>query len=475
MRLVTRLADILGGSGRPTPEAAYRPRARRSPEDDAAFQLQRRRSQFRQELMVRSSVCVLVLVFNELLGLGTSVGADMAIRTTALAGLLLNGPYYVAARSGERFRQQAYGRMAVDVVLLTLGLYGAGGLSAASYVGVYTIIPVYAGIVLSGAACLVATAFATVSFLVVVLLQHTGWLTTAVPPTGAHWAVAGFNLLILNVVGWLTANLADVYRENRRRLGVLYQDLERAHDESFRLNAEIQRAARLNLLGEFVPGISHEIRNVLQLVFGHLELMRPKVKALGPEVMRHVDEVEQSCETAMRIVKNALDSARQPSAESVLVSLKEVARRTVELKGYDFRRDGISAQLDFPPDFPPVLAARFQLQQVLLNLVTNAQDALRGTREPRTIMIVGLPERERAVVEVRDSGPGIPTGILPRLFEPFYTTKASGTGLGLAISASIIRSLGGDLTAGNRREGGAVFRIALPAARQPPAASADRP
>ncbi len=101
--------------------------------------------------------------------------------------------------------------------------------------------------------------------------------------------------------------------------------------------------------------------------------------------------------------------------------------------------------------------------QVLLNLVGNAQDALRGAPGLRVVSIVGLADDEHAIVEVRDTGPGVPPEILTRLFEPFATTKAYGTGLGLAISAGIVRNLGGELTAKHSLEGGAVFRVTLPA------------
>lgn len=97
--------------------------------------------------------------------------------------------------------------------------------------------------------------------------------------------------------------------------------------------------------------------------------------------------------------------------------------------------------------------------------MTNAQDALRQHQGPCVIALTARPDGDRVTLEVRDTGPGIPPDVLPRLFEPFYTTKASGTGLGLAIAAGIIGDLGGELTAANEAGGGAVFRIALSATR----------
>jgi len=117
-----------------------------------------------------------------------------------------------------------------------------------------------------------------------------------------------------------------------------------------------------------------------------------------------------------------------------------------------------------PADLPRIRASAFQLQQVLLNLITNAQDELRDRDGRREITVAAAADPLGCVLEVRDSGPGIPRAILPRVFEPFFTTKQTATGLGLAISAGIVERFGGRVTAANRREGGAVFRIVLPAA-----------
>lgn len=464
-------------------QSFVRPRvARRWNEQDAAFRAQRRAGRLRQELAIRAAVSLLIFAFNETVGIGTTARANPLVRIAALLGLGLNGPYYLATRTSRRPHLQAYVRMLADIALLTLGLYGAGGLAAAPHVGVYAITVVYVGVSFSGLASLVATGVATASYLALAVLQDAGWLPGLTSAMAGDWSRAAFNLLILNIVGGLTSVLTERYRQNRKRLSVLYQDLERAHDELGRLNAEIRQAARFQVLSGVVAGVSHEIRNVLQLALGHLQLMRRPVETGAPEALPHLAEVRHSFDTAVRIIETTLDVARRPSGEKGPVSIPEVARRIADLKRYDLRRDGIAIRVSFPPDFPFVLGERFQIEQILLNLVLNAQDALRGAAEPRAIDIVGLIEFERAVVEVRDTGPGIAPAVLPRLFEPFYTTKALGTGLGLAISAGIVRDLGGELNAGNRPEAGAVFRVSLPAVhprgcggRPPPPAAGQRP
>lgn len=409
---------------------------------------------------MRAIVAVAILTFNIVFDART--GARSAILALAALALVLNWPYYLAARTGKWRRLQAHVRSLVDVVFVTGGLFEAGGLAAAPYLSVYMIIPVYTGLVFSSTLCLVTTGFATASYLAVAGLQEIGWLPFFRAPLPNAWAIAVLNLLVLNITGVLTAFLAEVYRRSRRRETALHRDLERANDALLKLNVEIQRSARLQVLGEVVAGVAHEIRNTQQVTMGYLALAREKAALLAPAVAQDLERAEDSCAATMRIVRNALDMARQPSAERAPVSLAHAAAQVVDLKRHDFQRDGIVVRLDFPVDFPPIPAVPFQLQQVLLNLLTNAHEALRGRSGRREIAIAGRVEALTVVAEVRDNGPGIPSEALARILEPFYTTKPDGTGLGLAISSAIVRDLGGELSADNRPQGGAVFRLTFP-------------
>lgn len=406
---------------------------------------------------MRATVGVLVFIFNEIFAVTLTGAVNHLVRRISIIGCLLNVPYYFAARGGRWPRGQAYVRMLVDIAFITVGLWSSGGLAAAPYIGMYAVVPVYVGLVFSSTACLVATWVATAAYVLMAMLPP----HLAPAPVTGSWPMAIFNLLVLNVVGMLTALLAEAYRQSRARLARANEELERANEGAQRLNAEIQRAAHLRALGEVVAGVTHEIGNVLSVALGHIGLAR--LKAGTSDVIVHLDHIETSCDAAMRVVRNTLETARQSSAEQRPLSIANVAQRIVELKRFDLRKDGIAVSLEFPEAFPLVLGAPFQVQQVLLNLVVNAQDALRSSAPPRAIVIVGRRDDGRAIVEVRDTGPGIAPDVLPRLFEPFFTTKTTGTGLGLAVSAGIVRELGGEITAENRAGGGAVFRIALPA------------
>ncbi|HEV8617262.1 MAG TPA: ATP-binding protein [Methylomirabilota bacterium] len=424
---------------------------------------ERRRRLLREEFAVRIAVGVLILVFNELFAVAAET--QVVVRTTAVIAILLNGPYYLAMRTERWGREQAYVRMSLDVMFITVGLYAAGGLAAAQYVGVYSIVPVYTAIVFSSRASVLATVLATVSFLAVATVQHLGLLRMTRLPMPDAWEIAGFNLLVLNIVGGLAATLAAAYRKSRHRLAALYEELERAHDESLRLNEHIQRASRIHVLSEVVAGVTHEMRNVLQSAFGHLWMARRLLVESPAEAIQHLNKVEYSCESAMRIIRTTLDMARPQQERRERVGIAAVVARVAELKAYDLRRDRIALRIDLHEGLPPISGTSFQLQQVLLNLVTNAQDELHHVEGRREIVITGIAEPDRCVVEVRDTGRGIPMSALPHLFEPFYTTKSTGTGLGLAISAGIVEGFGGTLTAANHREGGAAFRLTLPSAR----------
>jgi len=409
------------------------------------------------ELAARAAVATLVLVVDHFIGFGTGRGSKPGVCIAALGALALNLPYYVLGRSGRWPHVQVYARMLVDVVMITIALGSLGGLEAAGLLAVYAIVPLYYGLAFSSRACLVAIGASTAAYVLLVAMQGPGWL----PPP-----LAAVNLLVLNVVGVLTTVLSEAHRRADLRQVELIQELERGNDQAQLLNAEIQRAAQQRVLGEVVAGVTHDLGNVLSVASGYLGLARKKT-GLVADVDAHLAHVEASFESAMRIIRHTLQTARQPVVGPVPVSVPEMTRRVVELKAYDLRRDAIAVHVDFPAEFPEVCCLPFQLQQALLNLVTNAQEALREVQGLREIRIVGLIAAGGIVVAVSDTGPGIPTEGLSRVFEPFYTTKREGAGLGLAITAEIMRTLGGDIVVENRSGGGAAFRIRLPAASEP--------
>ncbi len=206
-----------------------------------------RRRRLLQELLIRGGVSALVVAFQLVDHVLHPDAHAPLVFLPALVGLLINGPYYLAARGGRWFRGQAYARMVVDIALITLGLHSAGGLAAGHYLAIYLIVTIYAGLVLSSSACVVATALATASYVGLVMLQQAGLLAAPPPNPANPPAVAAFNLIVLNVGGLLTAVLARALRESRRRLRATYQGLERFIDAVPDVLYVLDREGRLTL------------------------------------------------------------------------------------------------------------------------------------------------------------------------------------------------------------------------------------
>jgi len=193
--------------------------------DDAATHPSRHRQRLSQELAIRAGVSLVIVLFQIVFPIERN---DIAQRISllALGALLLNAPYYLAARTGRGERGQAYARMLVDVLLVSVGLYLAGGIAAAPYLNVYLIVAIYAGITFSSTACVMATLAATASFVAIVVMQSAGVLSAPIELPNASM-IAAFNLIVLNIAGGLTAVLARALRESRRRLRATAQELER--------------------------------------------------------------------------------------------------------------------------------------------------------------------------------------------------------------------------------------------------------
>jgi len=233
------------GMATEAPHPAHaRPSLERAHDDPAERQF-RRRLRLYQELAVRGGVALFIVAFQLAFPVEPPAFAR-CISLLALFGLFLNGPYFLAARNGRAFVAQAYVRMLVDVLLLSLGLYFAGGLAAAHFVGVYLIVMIYAGITFSSRACLTATAAATASYVAIVSLQHAGVLSAPFELPNATM-IAAFNLTVLNIAGGLTAVLSRALRASRRRLRATYQELERFVEAIPDVIYVVDRAGRLTL------------------------------------------------------------------------------------------------------------------------------------------------------------------------------------------------------------------------------------
>ena len=238
---------------------------------------------------------------------------------------------------------------------------------------------------------------------------------------------------------------------------------ERRHFEQ-----QLLASAKLVTIGELAAGVAHEINNPLFAILGLVEFLLKEAEP-GTKTHHRLELVQQTGLEIKEIVRALLDFAREGSDEHSVVSLEWVVAQTVEL----VRRTSAAKQVEIVERHGAVsslvVASASQLKQVLLNLVTNAQQAI---SDRGTIVISTEADADWVQVTVADTGPGIAEEVLPRIFEPFFTTKrgSGGTGLGLPVSLGIAQMHGGDLYARWEPGAGATFVLRLPVYREAAAA-----
>jgi len=242
-----------------------------------------------------------------------------------------------------------------------------------------------------------------------------------------------------------------------------------ARDSLVRLRetqAQLVQAAKMSALGQLVSGVAHELNNPLSVIVGYGQLLL--AREVPASVLRPIELMVAQADRMAKIVRNLLLFARQRPAERTTVSLNDVVEQTLALRINQLQVSAIAVEKKFTRGLPSVLADQHQLEQVFLNLLLNAEQAiLEGKHGGRITLTTSVNRDGRSVyAEVIDDGPGIPAEALPHVFEPFFTTKTvgTGTGLGLSVSYGIVEEHGGHLGV-ESRPGRTVFRLELPVAQ----------
>jgi two-component system, NtrC family, sensor kinase len=230
------------------------------------------------------------------------------------------------------------------------------------------------------------------------------------------------------------------------------------------LQDQLIQSEKMSAIGQLVSGVAHEINNPLAGIAAFAQLLLAE-KRLHADQKTAAETIYAESRRASRIVQNLLTFARQHKAEKGPTGVNQVLDDTIELRNYELRVRGIDLMRDYDEKLPDTMADAHQLQQVFLNLLTNAEQAMEGmTRAAHRLTVRTRRAGDVIRIEIEDTGPGIPANLMERIFNPFFTTKptGAGTGLGLSISLGIVRAHEGRIWAENLQGGGATFVIELP-------------
>lgn len=247
--------------------------------------------------------------------------------------------------------------------------------------------------------------------------------------------------------------------ERVRLLTELQANLQRLQDTQ----AQLMQADKLKALGTLLSGMAHELNGPLTSILLSVQLLREQ-HALNGAILKRIDEMEQECIRASRIIKDLLVFARHTPPERRPIDINGALEATLALLAPELQRNNVRVLTDLQPAPPPIWADAHQLQQVFLNLFTNAIHAMKTAHGQGTLTVRSSWNAAGVCVSVEDDGPGVPSEDLGRIFDPFFTTKGmgEGTGLGLSLSLGIVEAHGGHITAQTLPGAGARFVVELP-------------
>ena len=231
-----------------------------------------------------------------------------------------------------------------------------------------------------------------------------------------------------------------------------------------KLEQQVVQSERLAAMGQMIGGVAHELNNPLTSILGVSELLQDN--ETNESVRKQLVMLQQQARRAAEIVQNLTYFSRPPAPGKSSINLADVVERTLNLHAYSLRKNNITVDFLREPNLPHALGDPHQLMQVFLNLILNAEQAIREARDRGTIRIRLGKTTNTVWVSFQDDGHGIPPETLPSIFDPFYTTKrpGRGTGLGLSICKAVMKEHNGTVEAENAQGGGAIFTVGLPVA-----------
>ena len=242
----------------------------------------------------------------------------------------------------------------------------------------------------------------------------------------------------------------------------LYEETCRAYEDLRKTQEQLLQSEKMSAVGQLIAGVAHELNNPLTAILGYAELLESE--SLNNRAQDYVGKLFKQAQRTHRVVQNLLSFARQRTPQREEVDVRKILDETLTLRDYDLKTNNIRVESDAGSGPAMVVADPHQIEQVFLNIINNAVDAILETGRTGKLAIRVYTQGGHVCTQFTDDGAGIKDP--KRIFDPFYTTKnvGKGTGLGLSICYGIVKEHGGDITANNAPEGGAVIEVRLPAA-----------
>src|SRR5215472_12504943 len=241
----------------------------------------------------------------------------------------------------------------------------------------------------------------------------------------------------------------------------LYEETCRAYEDLRKTQEQLLQSEKMSAVGQLIAGVAHELNNPLTAILGYAQLL--ETEGLNPRAQDFVGKLFKQAQRTHRVVQNLLSFARQRKPQRDEVDLRRVLEETLILREYDLKSNNIQVQTELPSEAAMVVADPHQIEQVFLNIINNAVDAILETGRNGSLKMRIVTQNGHVCTQFSDDGAGIKDP--KRIFDPFYTTKSvgKGTGLGLSICYGIVKEHGGDILASNNPDAGATIEVKLPA------------
>jgi len=242
----------------------------------------------------------------------------------------------------------------------------------------------------------------------------------------------------------------------------LYDETRQAYDDLRRTQEQLLQSEKMSAVGQLISGVAHELNNPLTAILGYAQLLESE--QLDPRVQEFILKLHKQAQRTQKIVQNLLSFARQHKPQKLHIDLCRVVEEAIALRDYDLKVHNFVVEREFSADVPVILGDPFQIEQVCLNIINNAADAMMENGAGGQLRVRIFTQHGYVVTEFHDSGPGFAEP--RRVLDPFYTTKGvgKGTGLGLSICYGIAKEHGGEILVYNHPSGGAAVQVRLPVA-----------